>query len=166
MSTFCLFPQISLYLCMSIHFCLSTGLCLSNTAARLISFPISYIHRLTTAFSLFLPFYPLSSTRLRAPSPVPFHPPYSLPQPEPRQAGRQACGQAGRLPGWGPRWCSGKSASSGSLSLQDGRTALLWPIWQRPVLAPVCDYGPAGGRQGWHSERTAAVHRLNCGETH
>lgn len=79
-----------------------------------------------------------------------FLPHYSLPQPEPRQAGR--------LPGWRPRWCSGESASSGSLSLQDGRTALLWPIWSRPVLAPVCDYGPAGGRQGWHSERTVPVH--------
>lgn len=67
--------------------------------------------------------------------------------------------QAGRLPGWGPRWCSGESASSGSLSLQDGRTALLWPIWPRPVLAPVCDYGPAGGLRGWHSARTVPVHR-------
>lgn len=56
---------------------------------------------------------------------------------------------AGRLPGWGPRWCSGKSASSGSLSLQDGSAALLWPIWPRPVLAPACDYGPAGRRQSW-----------------
>lgn len=77
----------------------------------------------------------------------------SPPQPKP-EAGRQA----GRLPAWGPRWCSGESASSGFLSLQDGRTALLWPIWPRPVLAPVCDYGPAGGRQGWHSERTLPVH--------
>lgn len=76
--------------------------------------------------------------------------------------------QAGRLPSWGPRWCSGESASSGSLSLQDGRTALLWPIWPRPVLAPVCDYGPAGGWQGSHSERTVPVHsRLgDCGGTH
>lgn len=82
------------------------------------------------------------------------------PFPPPRQsysAQAQAGRQAGRLPGWGPRWCSGESASSGSLSLQDGRTALLWPIWPRPVLAPVCDYGPAGGRQGWLRENRAST---------
>ena len=86
--------------------------------------------------SLYLHLHPLPACTHTLPRRH-FHPHYSLPQPEPRQAGR--------LPGWGPRWCSGESASSGSLSLQDGRTALLWPIWPRPVLAPVCDYGPAGG---------------------
>lgn len=87
-----------------------------------------------------------------------FHPHYSLPQPEPRQAGR--------LPGWGPRWCSGESASSGSLSLQDSSMALLWQIWPRPVLAPVCDYGPAGGQQSWHSKpcQYTTEWGTNCGE--
>lgn len=67
---------------------------------------------------------------------------------------------AGRLPGWGPRWCSGKSASSGSLSLQDGSAALLWPIWPRPVLAPACDYGPAGRRQSWRRKPVPVHSRL------
>lgn len=127
--------------------------------AHLLS-PPSLISSVSLPRSLFsLHLHPLSSTK--PPYCRHFHPHYSLPQPEPRQAGR--------LPGWGPRWCSGESASSGSLSLQDGRTALLWPIWPRPVLAPVCDYGPAGGRQGWHSGRTVPVHsRLgtDCGRTH
>lgn len=55
----------------------------------------------------------------------------------------------GRLPGREPRWCSGEAASSGALSLQDGSMALLCPIWPRPILAPVCDCAPAGGRQSW-----------------
>lgn len=69
---------------------------------------------------------------------------------------------AGRLPGWGPRWCSGKSASSGSLSLQDGSAALLWPIWPRPVLAPACDYGPAGRRQSWRRKPVPVHSRLRA----
>lgn len=58
----------------------------------------------------------------------------------------------GRLPGREPRWCSGAAASSGSLSLQDGSIALLCPIWLRPILAPVCDCAPAGGRQSCHTK--------------
>lgn len=73
-----------------------------------------------------------------------------------------AAAWAGRLPGWGPRWCSGKSASSGSLSLQDGSAALLWPIWPRPVLAPACDYGPAGRRQSWRRKPVPVHSRLRA----
>lgn len=141
----------SLSPCILIHFCIATGLCLPNTAGWLIaSFSISYILCLTTTFSLFFHLYPLllSSTR----------PAYTLPTAisTPTTVLLSPGGQAGRLPGWGPRWCSGESASSGSLSRQDGRTALLWPIWLRPVLAPVCDYGPAGGRQGWQGRENTA----------
>lgn len=150
----------SLSRCISLHRRVSAGLCLSNTATWLISsFPISYILRFLS-FPSFTSSLPPS---LHATSPPPFPPPLQS-----SSARAQAGRQAGRLPGWGPRWCSGESASSGSLSLQDGRTALLWPIWPRPVLAPVCDYGPAGGWQGSHSERTVPVHsRLgDCGGTH
>lgn len=58
----------------------------------------------------------------------------------------------GRLPGREPRWCSGEAASSGSLSLQDVSMARLCPIWPRPILAPVCDCAPAGGRQSWRTK--------------
>lgn len=58
----------------------------------------------------------------------------------------------GRLPGREPRWRSGEAASSGSLSLQDGSVALLCPLWPRPILAPVCDCAPAGGRQSWRTK--------------
>lgn len=133
-STFCLFSQISLPASLFISVSLLGSA--SPPPPPGSSPPISYILYLTIAFLSLSSF--TSSPSLHAHPPRRhFHPHYSLPQPEPRQAGR--------LPGWGPRWCSGESASSGSLSLQDGRTALLWPIWPRPVLAPVCDYGPAGG---------------------
>lgn len=116
---------------------------------------------LISAFSL--PFIYILSLQpsLCAPSLPPFPPPLHS-----SSAWARAGRQAGRLPGWGPRWCSGESASSGSLSPQDGSTALLWPIWPRPVLAPVCDYGPAGGQQSWHSKpcQYTADWGTNCGE--
>lgn len=74
-----------------------------------------------------------------------FSPHYTLPQqPQPGHAGSPAGGPDGVL-------ASGPAL--GSLSLQDGSAALLWPIWPRPVLAPVCDYGPAGRRQSWRWKR-------------
>ena len=85
--------SLSLSLCISIPLCVSTGLCLSNTATWLICSipPISYILRLTAAFSLFsLHLHPLSLSSTKPPYCRHFHPHYSLPQPEPRQAGRQA----------------------------------------------------------------------------
>lgn len=74
-----------------------------------------------------------------------FHPTtLFLSSPQPGHAGSPAGGPDGVL-------ASGPAL--GSLSLQDGSAALLWPIWPRPVLAPVCDYGPAGRRQSWRRER-------------
>lgn len=74
-----------------------------------------------------------------------FSPHYTLPQQlQPGHAGSPAGGPDGVL-------ASGPAL--GSLSLQDGSAALLWPIWPRPVLAPVCDYGPAGRRQSWRGKR-------------
>lgn len=69
-----------------------------------------------------------------------FHPTTLPQQPKPGHAGSPAGGPDGVL-------ASGPAL--GSLSLQDGSAALLWPIWPQPVLAPVCDYGPAGRRQSW-----------------
>lgn len=139
-STFCLFPQTSL----SRH--------VKPFLRRSQALPFQHCHLAHLLLPhLLYPLFPFPSftsslfnQACMHPPCRHFHPHYTLPQPEP--------GQAGRLPGWGPRWCSGESASSGSLSLQDGSTALLWPIWPRPVLAPVCDYGPAGGQQSWHSK--------------
>lgn len=129
-----------LFLCMSIHFYVAPRLFSAAT------WLISYVLHLITAFSLSFIYILSLRPSLCAPSLPPFPPPLHSSWAW-VWAGRQ---QAGRLPGWGPRWCSGESASSGSQSLQGGSTALLWPIWPRPVLAPVCDYGPAGGQQSWH----------------
>lgn len=124
-STFCLFPQISLPPRIWIHFCVAPGLCLSNTATWLISsFPISYILRF---LSFFLHLHPLSSAEPACTPPCcRFHPHYSLPQPEPRQAGFPAGGPDGAL------------ASQPALGLWACRTA------GRPFCGR---YGPG---QSWH----------------
>lgn len=89
----------------------------------------------------------LALPRLRPPY-CHFSPHYTSPQPQPGQAGRQAGSPAG-----GPDGVLASGPALGSLSLQDGSAALLWPIWPRPVLAPAGDYGPAGRRQSWHWKR-------------
>lgn len=120
---------------------ISAHCCLSSSA----DWRISSSPRFSAPHHFFLLFLFISI--LSHPTSLPTPP---LPQPEPRRAGG--------LSGCGPRWRAGDSASSWSLSLQDGRTALLWPIWPRPVLAPVCDYGAAGGWRSWHTARTLPVH--------
>lgn len=138
-STFCPFLQISL----SVSWFMSVSL-LGCAASWFISYIVSqllFFHIYTIALQL--------SLHISLPTSTHFHPLHSLPQAELRQAGG--------LPGWEPRWCLGESASFGSRSLQDGRTALLWPIWPRPVLAPVCGW-TSRGQRGWHSTRTLPVH--------
>lgn len=130
-STFCLFPQMSL----SVH--------LNPSPQRPQAFQCCHLPHLLhfhllyalTAFSFHLhPFVSSKPARFSTPTTVFL----SL--------------SPGRLPGREPRWCSGEAASSGSLSLQDGSMALLSPIWPRPILAPVCDCAPAGGRQSWRTK--------------
>lgn len=131
MSTFCLFPT-------NVSFCAS-----QSSPSVFAGFPMlppassppRPARIRSTAF--FFHLHPLVSTkpaRISTPSTV-----FLSPSPH-------------RLPGREPRWCSGEAASSGSLSLQDGSMALLCPIWPRPILAPVCDCAPAGGRQSWRTE--------------
>lgn len=148
-SQFCLFPfEMSLLLCVSPPLPCSQARATWLTSC---SFPL-LSPQLVVFFFLFpslLHIHPLCRTApavlcLASPCLRPpycyFSPHYTLPQPQPGQAGSPAGGPDGVL-------ASGPAL--GSLSLQDGSAALLWPIWPRPVLAPAGDYGPAGRRQSW-----------------
>lgn len=76
--------------------------------------------------------------------------------PEPRQAGFPAVGPDGPL------------ASQPALGLWAGRTALLWLIWRRPVLAPVVTMEQQGdGKAGTQREQCqyTADWGTNCGRT-
>lgn len=130
-STFCLFPT-------NVSFCASQSSPTAFAGFPMLppaSSPPRPAHICATAFSFHLhPFVSSKPARISTPSTV-------LLSPSPR-----------RLPGREPRWCSGEAASSGSLSLQDGSMALLCPIWPRPILAPVYDCAPAGGRQSWRTK--------------
>lgn len=137
--------------CISIAFCVATGLCLSSAAAWL--FPASLIshapfHHRSLSLSL------CAFSRLNLHSLSSTEPSYT-----PTIAARaQASRLAFRLGAQMVLWLVSQLWVSEPAGRQDGRTALLWPIWRRPVLAPVCDYGAAGGWQGWHTERTLPVH--------
>lgn len=137
-----------LFCCASVRPCLAPrlgppgsppahSLCYRRSLLFFFLFPsLLHIHPLCrTAHALLC----LASPCLRPPYCY-FSPHYTLPQPQPGQAGSPAGGPDGVL-------ASGPAL--GSLSLQDGSAALLWPIWPRPVLAPAGDYGPAGRRQSW-----------------
>lgn len=130
-STFCLFPT-------NVSFCASQSSPTAFAGVPMVppaSSPPRPARICSTAFFFHLhPFVSSKPARISTPSTV-------LLSPSPR-----------RLPGREPRWCSGEAASSGSLSLQDGSMALLCPIWPRPILAPVCDCAPAGGRQSWRTK--------------
>lgn len=135
--------NLSLSLCISVHVCVTAGLCrllvhLSYIVSQLLFF---FFHIYTISLQL--------SLHISLPTSTHFHPLHSLPQAELRQAGG--------LPSWEPRWCLGESASYGSRSLQDGRTALLWPIWPRPVLAPVCGWTSRGTARLALNENTAST---------
>lgn len=148
-SQFCLFPLKCLFCCASLRPCLAPRLRPPGSPPAPPSrFSLSRTHSLCHQL-VFFPFLPSSTYILSAePGPLCLRPPYcyfsphyTLPQqPQPGHAGSPAGGPDGVL-------ASGPAL--GSLSLQDGSAALLWPIWPRPVLAPVCDYGPAGRRQSW-----------------
>lgn len=144
-SQFCLFPfEMSLLLCVSPPLPCSQARATWLTSC---SFPLLSPQLVVFFFSslpsstYILSAEPrcLASPCLRPPYCY-FSPHYTLPQPQPGQAGSPAGGPDGVL-------ASGPAL--GSLSLQDGSAALLWPIWPRPVLAPAGDYGPAGRRQSW-----------------